>query len=222
MRTLTITTALCFLLASSTLLSGCVTTQPANQTPTRKLELAVKSRNKALVEKLIAEGAVPGEGSSGILDDGFGWAEHYGDRDIMNMLVKKCQEAYVQGQNCLTAPCYVARRGNAASLTAFLARGLDVNTEMTGTGATLLVCAASEGNMPNVKFLIEKGADIDKALSTFESSNVQLAAQNSARRPRPWRNRMPQSLSWNASAPVGKQRQRQSRLAASRRQNSRR
>jgi hypothetical protein len=178
MRIFPVVASLLPLLSVSMALTGCVTAQSVPQTPAKKLENAVKNRNRVLVEKLIAEGAVPGEGSKGVLADGFGYAEYYGDRDILKMLIKRCQEVYVLGQNCASAPCYVARRGDIASLTAFMARGLDVNAEMSG--ATLLTCAASEGNMANVKFLIEKGADVEKSISGFEASNVKLAAQNSA------------------------------------------
>jgi len=178
MRTFPAAAALLALLALPPLMSGCVSAGAANQPATKKLELAVRQRNKALVAKLLAEGVVPGEGSDDILADGFGWAEYYGEREILKMLVDKCKEVFVLGRNCAQAPCYVARRGDTATLAAFIEKGIDLNSEVSG--ATLLGCAANDGNMANMKYLIGRGADVDKTISIIEASIVQLAAQNSA------------------------------------------
>lgn len=178
MKSLPLAALAASILAASFLAEGCVSTETRQpKTPAEILSVAARANNTALVEKLIAEGAVPGEGlPNDILGDGFGWAEYNGNHRMLEMLAKKCEESYVYGRNCKNAPCYAARRGSIASLTAYLDKGIDVNDE----SLALLGCAASEGNTANAKFLIKRGADVEKTISIFESSNAQLAAQNSA------------------------------------------
>lgn len=164
------------LVAFAVLVTGCATA-PTAKTPGQRFEAAVKSKDLVGIQRMFDEGYVPGEGeTNNLLRDGMGYAEYYGNREMANLIIKRCQDAFVQGQNCATVPCYVARLRDVAALQAFEARGLDLNAK--SSGAQLLGCAASEANAPVAKYLIGKGADIDAVLSDFEASNAKLAGMD--------------------------------------------
>ncbi len=164
------------LLGACVFVAGCATAPTAN-TPGKRFIAAVKRNDAAQVQKIFDEGYVPGEGETGkILADGLGHAEYKGYSNIAKLIVRRCQEAYIHGLNCAGAPCYAARLGDTASLAAFLARGFPITGK--SSNASLLGCAAYEGNVENVKFLIEKGDDPELAITEYEASNAKLASMD--------------------------------------------
>ena len=163
------------LLVASALAAGCAS---APKTPAERFSSAARYGRGSVIRQMLAEGHVPGQGSApdALLADGLGWVEHNGDWDLGELIVARCKEAYERGKNCQTVPCYAARKGTPADVKAFLDRGLSLKDEVSG--ATLLGCAAYDGNVTNVKFLIERGADVEDALQKYEESNSKLAGMD--------------------------------------------
>jgi hypothetical protein len=172
--------ALGLALVVSGALQGCAANYhmtKAPTTPRQQLARAVEDGNEALVAKLLADGVEPG--GDGMFDDGFGLAQYHGFKNILKMLVDRCTQIYVRGRNCPSFPGWVAASGDQEMLKAFLSSGHDVN-ELDAGDNSLLLYAASNGNMTNARILVARGADIDQAVQKIETSNAQLAAQNSA------------------------------------------
>ena len=159
------------------LLAGCLT-PTLSKTPTTPAEHMTRAADlgdEKTVAKLLAEGVEPtGEG----FDDTIEIANAHGHTNIVKMVMDRCLQIFVPGKNCWGAPTWAAAHGDPAMLQALFARGL--KPDYVGFSETpLLVYAASSGNMPNIKFLLRNGADIDAAISVYEVSNARLAAQNS-------------------------------------------
>lgn len=152
--------ALFFLVASAGV-AGCSTL-----TTQQQFNAAAQYGRTAVVKKLLADGVEPG-GKDSPYDVIF-LADIYGHRDIVELMVNRCREIYVHGKNCQATACWVAGKGNSALLSDFLAKGLEAN------GVTL-GCAASGGNAANVRLLIERGADVDAAISGLDDSIAQLS-----------------------------------------------
>lgn len=181
----------CVFLAAAVLASGCVSAETTTRVqkeiartnatldPT-PLATAARSGDKALVEKLLSEGVVPGEGAGrNYLGDGISMAESYKHSDIVQLLVAKCREVYMPGQNCPGLPCWAAMKGDTILLAEVLSKGppqCDTCNE-----STLLTCAALEGNIPNAKFLIKHGDDIDSAIASLEKNIATYSASDTLR-----------------------------------------
>ena len=82
-------------------------------------------------------------------------------------------QIYVPGRNCMSLPNWVVGNGDAAMLTALLAKGLDLEKVIP-----LLGTAASKDNMGTAKFLVARGADIDQAVKAFETHNASMSAMD--------------------------------------------
>lgn len=176
------------IIAAFTFASGCVAGQPQTpKTPVEQLTAAAVKGDKALVQKLLAEGVIPGEGlGTHTMGDGIGMADYAGHDEIVRMLVDKCREVYAPGQNCPGLPCWAAKKGDPALLASVVSKGLpQINSKgSSGTRnfdeSTLLHCAAYEGNVANARWLIAKGADIDKVVTSIETQSAGLAGSSSS------------------------------------------
>jgi hypothetical protein len=185
------------LLAAAVLATGCGPNHPKptaeTKTWTQKavartnavldptpLAAAARSGDKALVEKLLSEGVVPGEGAGrNHLGDGIAMANAYSHPDIVQLLVAKCREVYVPGQNCPGLPCWAAQKGDTTMLAEVLSKG-PPQCDACNEG-TLLVCAATEGNTNNVRFLIKRGDDVDSAIASLEKNIATYSASDTLR-----------------------------------------
>ncbi len=70
-----------------------------------------------------------------------------------------------------------AMKGDAAGVKGFLAKGADVDGA-SEFGATSLIFAADRGHLEIVKMLLERGADVNRKDTTYQSSPIIWAAYN--------------------------------------------
>ncbi len=70
-----------------------------------------------------------------------------------------------------------AMKGDAASVKDFLAKGADVNAA-SEFGATPLIFAADRGHLEIVKTLVQRGADVNRKDTTYQSAPIIWAAYN--------------------------------------------
>jgi hypothetical protein len=147
----------------------------AAKSPQLKLALAAKDGKTETVRKLLAEGVEPG--GAGLYEDGIELAQYHGHTDVVKLLVDRCREVYRPGENCEGVTKWAARHGDVETLKFFLDKsGKDVNDDQDWRGSPALVYAAVSGNTANARYLIERGADIQKAIDAFEDSTVKLSA----------------------------------------------
>lgn len=165
------------LILVAALVSGCQSSMLMHvakvdvTTPQGRLIQAAEQGDAATVEKLLAEGADPG--GEGQTVDALGWADFRGHLKVGKMIADRCMQIYVPGRNCMSLPNWVVGNGDAAMLTALLAKGLDLEKVIP-----LLGTAASKDNMGTAKFLVARGADIDQAVKAFETHNASMSAMD--------------------------------------------
>jgi ankyrin repeat protein len=126
------------------------------------LAAAAKARDRAAVERLLAEQGAAAEADDAEADGttALHWAVHHGDAELARALL--AAGASVAAANRYgVQPLYLAsENGDAAMVRLLLEHGADANAALP-EGETALLTAARTGDVPTLEALIAAGADVE-------------------------------------------------------------